>query len=132
VATDKRGRVREPRQKSEAATPPEASAPPEAPVLPARAPLPFPRTPLRSSSSSSTPAEVPRELAPGVRVQVAGGSFLGRLGVVQSVDAAKGQARVLFGLLAASIATSDLVVVRAPGKRPRLSSSHRRLPPSKE
>lgn len=133
ASTDKRSREavrREPRQKAEAPT--REPAPSEAPVLPARAPLPFPRTPLRSSSSSSTPAEVPRELAAGVRVQVTGGSFLGRLGVVQSVDPAKGQTRVLFGLLAANIATSDLVVVRAPGKRPRLSSSHRRLPPSKE
>lgn len=123
-------KAREPRQKSSAE--PRATAPVEQPLLPTRAPLPFPRTPLRSSSSSSTPAEVPRELAAGVRVQVAGGSFLGRLGVVQSVDAAKGQTRVLFGLLAATIASSDLVVVSAPGKRPRLSSSHRRLPPSKE
>ena len=130
TAADKRtSKLREPRQKTEAAP---RVAPAEPPVLPTRAPLPFPRTPLRSSSSSSTPAEVPRELATGVRVQVAGGSFLGRLGVVQSVDAAKGQTRVLFGLLAATIATSDLVVVSAPGKRPRLSSSHRRLPPSKE
>lgn len=107
--------------------------PPAAPsATPARGPFAFPRTPLKSSSSSSTPAELPRDQGPGARVQVAGGPFLGRLGIVQSVDAAKGQTRVLFGLLAATIATSDLVPVRAPGKRPRLSSSHRRRPPSKE
>ena len=100
--------------------------------MPVRAPFAFPRTPLRSSSSSSTPAEVPTELAPGVRVQVAGGPFLGRLGVVQSIDSGKGQTRVLFGLLAATLATADLVAVRAPGKRPRLSSSHRRRLPTKE
>ncbi len=133
VVAEKRAREpvrRESWQESEAPAP--ELSPAEPPALPARAPVPFPRTPLRSSSSSSTAAEAPHELVAGVRVQVAGGSFLGRLGVVQSVDVAKGQTRVLFGLLAASIASSDLVVVRAPGKRPRLSSSHRRLPPSKE
>lgn len=108
-------------------TPAETDAPP-ADTAPVRTPFAFPRTPLKSSSSSSSPAEAPRELGPGARVQVAGGPFLGRLGIVQSVDAAKGQTRVLFGLLAATIASSDLVAVRAPGQRPRLSSSHRRRP----
>lgn len=141
VASDKRSRDKSERPRRETPAPSVAQAendPPRVddPAPRATAPVPTPfafprRTPLKSSSSSSTPAELPQELAPGARVQVAGGPFLGRLGIVQSVDAAKGQTRVLFGLLAATIATSDLVTVRAPGKRPRLSSSHRRLP-SKE
>lgn len=103
--------------------PPSSSASERAPMLPVH--NAYPRPALRSSSSSSSPAEQPRELTVGARVQVAGGPFTGRIGVVQSLD--KGQARVVFGLLTATIAIGDLIAARPKGGRPRLSSSHRRI-----
>ena len=61
----------------------------------------------------------------GAEVEVLAGPFIGRVGVVQEIDA-KGDARVLFGLLATRIAAKDLALSGRDAARPSLGSSHRK------
>jgi transcription antitermination factor NusG len=69
-------------------------------------------------------------VGPGARVRVLEGPFAGRTGVVQELDG-KGGARVMLGLLAVRVVLRDLVLWPGKVARPRLSSSHRRLPPAR-
>jgi hypothetical protein len=61
----------------------------------------------------------------GAEVVVLAGPFTGRVGVVQDIDG-KGDARVLFGLLATRVATKDLALSGRDAARPSLGSSHRK------
>jgi hypothetical protein len=86
----------------------------------------------RSRPPSASGAAPHPDAVPGVdrgaEVEVLAGPFTGRVGVVQEIDG-KGDARVLFGLLATRIAAKDLALsIRdAAGKaRPSLGSSHRK------
>jgi hypothetical protein len=63
----------------------------------------------------------------GARVRVLEGAFRGKVGVVQALDG-KGAARVMLGLLAVRIEVKDLATVSDGSARPRLASSHRRMP----
>jgi transcription antitermination factor NusG len=60
----------------------------------------------------------------GARVRVLAGPFAGKVGVVKEVDG-KGGAHVMLGLLATRIELKDLSA-SATGRRPTLSSSHRK------
>jgi hypothetical protein len=60
----------------------------------------------------------------GARVRVLAGPFAGKVGVVKEVDG-KGGAHVMLGLLATRIELKDLSA-SAVGRRPTLSSSHRK------
>ncbi len=61
----------------------------------------------------------------GTRVQVMGGPFRGKVGVVQELDG-KGAARVMLGLLATRVEVKDLVAAAEGKDRPALASSHRK------
>jgi hypothetical protein len=61
----------------------------------------------------------------GARVRVLAGPFAGKVGVVKEVDAMKGRAQVMLGLLATRIDVKDLTA-NTSGGRPTLSSSHRK------
>ena len=63
----------------------------------------------------------------GARVRVLEGAFRGKVGIVQALDG-KGAARVMLGLLAVRIEVKDLATVSDGSARPRLASSHRRMP----
>ena len=63
----------------------------------------------------------------GARVRVLEGAFRGKVGLVQALDG-KGGARVMLGLLAVRIDVKDLATVSDGSARPRLASSHRRMP----
>jgi hypothetical protein len=60
----------------------------------------------------------------GTRVRVLAGPFAGKVGIVKEVDG-KGRAQVMLGLLATRIDLADLSA-SAGGRRPTLSSSHRK------
>jgi hypothetical protein len=68
--------------------------------------------------------EAPLSLERGSRVRVLAGPFAGKVGVVKEVDG-KGGAHVMLGLLATRIECKDLSA-SAAGRRPTLSSSHRK------
>ncbi|MBL8613190.1 MAG: KOW motif-containing protein [Myxococcales bacterium] len=82
-----------------------------------------------------------RPVEPGTHVIALGGPFEGKTGVVRELDG-KGGARVLFGLLVATVDLKDLSAYARKrvergahdggrergGARPLLSSSHRRVP----
>jgi hypothetical protein len=61
----------------------------------------------------------------GTRVRVLAGPFAGKVGIVKDVDS-KGRAQVMLGLLATRIDLTDLSA-SSGGRRPTLSSSHRKL-----
>lgn len=92
------------------------AAPARRPILP---------TSLRARASA-TPSDVDPSLPieKGARVRVLAGPFADRLGVVQEIDP-KRRARVLLGLLVATIDLRDLAPSAEPS-RPMLASSHRR------
>ncbi|WP_394842586.1 KOW motif-containing protein [Pendulispora brunnea] len=63
-------------------------------------------------------------LEKGSRVRVLSGPFVGKTGVIQELDA-RG-AKVMLGLLATRLDTSELALFKEGPNRPILSSSHRR------
>ena len=65
-----------------------------------------------------------RILEKGSRVRVLSGPFVGKTGVIQELDA-RG-AKVMLGLLATRLETSELALFKEGPNRPILSSSHRR------
>jgi hypothetical protein len=83
----------------------------------------------RSRSARLAPAapgsEAPQTFDRGARVRVLSGAFAGKVGVVKEVEADKGYAQVMLGLLAVRIDLKDLSPYH-PSARPTLSSSHRR------
>jgi transcription antitermination factor NusG len=110
---------------------PEETPPPEHEVAPSeparREPLerqrPIPRVlsrrPLVTEVDPSAPIEK------GTRVQVLGGPFRGKVGVVQELDG-KGAARVMLGLLATRLDVKELMAAAEGKERPALASSHRK------
>jgi len=79
------------------------------------------RAPLGASARSRS-ASAPLEK--GARVRVLSGPFIGKTGVIQELDG-RG-AKVMLGLLATRLETSELALFKDGPQRPILSSSHRR------
>jgi hypothetical protein len=82
------------------------------------------RPPLAATRLGEGEEEVESSLERGARVRVLAGPFAGKVGVVKEVDG-KGGAHVMLGLLATRIELKDLSA-SAAGRRPTLSSSHRK------
>jgi hypothetical protein len=75
-------------------------------------------------------ARVAPAIVRGSRVRVLDGPFSGKVGVVQELDG-KGGARVMLGLLAVRLQIKDLAPGADGGRRPLLSSSHRKPLPAR-
>jgi transcription antitermination factor NusG len=128
-----RGRVRAERPTEEAepvtAEPPpveargESTADPGASRPAVERPRPLPRVLARRSLVTEVDPNAPIEK--GTRVQVMGGPFRGKVGVVQELDG-KGAARVMLGLLATRVDVKDLMAAAEGKDRPALASSHRK------
>jgi hypothetical protein len=83
------------------------------------------RRPSRAATRvKSDEDSIPASLERGARVRVLAGPFAGKVGVVKELDG-KGGAHVMLGLLATRIELKDLSA-SAAGRRPTLSSSHRK------
>ncbi len=92
----------------------------------ARAKIGTKQAPRRTAAPGGrNEAETPPPFERGARVRVLAGPFAGKVGVVKEVDATKGRAHVMLGLLATRIDVKDLASNHAGG-RPTLSSSHRK------
>lgn len=94
------------------------AAPPRRPILPTTLRARGARPALAADGDPNAPIEK------GTKVRVLAGPFANKVGVVQEIDGAR--ARVRLGLLAATVDLKDLVA-SAPGARPLLASSHRRV-----
>jgi hypothetical protein len=66
----------------------------------------------------------------GTRVRVLAGPFMGKIGVVQEIDA-RGGARVMLGLLATRLDVKDLIASAEGRERPSLATSHRKPLPGR-
>jgi hypothetical protein len=86
-----------------------------------------PLRPIARRAARVTEVDPSATVEKGARVQVLGGPFEGKVGVVQELDG-KGGARVMLGLLAMRFEVKDLIVSAEGRDRPLLSSSHRRRP----
>jgi hypothetical protein len=64
----------------------------------------------------------------GTRVRVLKGPFSGKVGLVSELDG-KGGARVMLGLLAVRLKVENLMAMVEGGRRPVLSTSHRKPAP---
>jgi hypothetical protein len=88
------------------------------------------RLPVRKASSLVTEVDPKLPVEKGTRVRVLAGPFVGKTGVVQSLDG-KGGARVMLGLLATQLDVKDLIATAEGAARPKLGSSHRRPRPTR-
>jgi hypothetical protein len=104
---------------------PETSA--EREGSPARMPRPLHARPMLRAGRFRRPGAGPEGVEKGARVRVLEGPFRGKTGVVQELDG-NGGARVMLGLLAVRIEVKDLATASDGNGRPRLASSHRRMP----
>ncbi|MBP9112012.1 MAG: KOW motif-containing protein [Polyangiaceae bacterium] len=79
------------------------------------------------SRSSSPP---PMDLVVGARVRVHAGPFLGKVGEVQELDA-RGGVRISLGQMSVTVAPEDITSIASENAKPRMTSSHRKLPKAK-
>ncbi len=80
----------------------------------------------RDSVPAQPSATAPKTFERGARVRAHSGPFLGRIGEVQGVEG--NLVKVVFGGISASVPIDDLIAVSEENLRPKLSSSHRKLP----
>ncbi len=106
--------------------PPEPSVPLFLPLVPHHKTSPPHELPRRFLRRAALVTEVDPSVPveKGTRVRVLAGPFLGKVGVVQALDG-RGRARVILGLLATTLAVTDLIAARESDRKP-LGSSHRR------
>lgn len=83
---------------------------------------------IRKTMVTEVDPKIPIEK--GTSVRVLAGPFVGRTGVVQSIDG-KGTARVMLGLLATQLDVKDLIATAEGAARPKLGSSHRKPLPTR-